>query len=177
MARQDVRNWRRRRGGDRGDADRSDGQRAGRHWRYRLIHGDVRVIPGGRSGRCQRAVMTGFPFLVRSTDRSGQVRYRLGDQLVDRYSTRLDRAATPPATGGSSTRPTSRLPATERTCIARSTSMAKISTFYCRSTLTAPRRGRSSPSQPSLTASDARRHDTPRPDTQPVRSTQQSPLE
>jgi integrase/recombinase XerD len=29
--------------------------------------------------------MTGFPFLVRSTDRSGQVRYRLGDQLIDRY--------------------------------------------------------------------------------------------
>jgi site-specific recombinase XerD len=29
--------------------------------------------------------MTGFPLLVRSTDRSGQVRYRLGDQLVDRY--------------------------------------------------------------------------------------------
>ena len=47
--------------------------------------GDVRVIPGGRSGGCQRAVMTGFPLLVRSTDRSGQVRYRLGDQLVDRY--------------------------------------------------------------------------------------------
>jgi site-specific recombinase XerD len=29
--------------------------------------------------------MTGFPFLVRSTAASGQVRYRLGDQLVDRY--------------------------------------------------------------------------------------------
>ena len=29
--------------------------------------------------------MTGFPLLVRSTDRSGQVRYRLGDQLIDRY--------------------------------------------------------------------------------------------
>jgi hypothetical protein len=29
--------------------------------------------------------MTGFPFWVRSTTASGQVRYRLGDQLVDRY--------------------------------------------------------------------------------------------
>jgi integrase/recombinase XerD len=29
--------------------------------------------------------MTGFPFLVRSTTTSGQVRYRLGDPLVDRY--------------------------------------------------------------------------------------------
>src|SRR6476646_6036494 len=42
-------------------------------------------MPGGRSGRYRRAVMTGFPFLVRSTDRSGQVGYRLGDPLVDRY--------------------------------------------------------------------------------------------
>jgi hypothetical protein len=29
--------------------------------------------------------MTGFPFLMRSTTTSGQVRYRLGDPLVDRY--------------------------------------------------------------------------------------------
>src|SRR5436190_12088528 len=42
-------------------------------------------MPGGGMGRCQRAVMTGFPFLVRSADGSGKVRYRLGDPLIDRY--------------------------------------------------------------------------------------------
>jgi hypothetical protein len=55
MARQDVRNWRRRRGGDRGDADRSDGQRAGRYWRYRLIaHVDPAALGGHRARRSAR---------------------------------------------------------------------------------------------------------------------------
>jgi len=35
--------------------------------------------------RCQRAVMTTLPSLVRWSTASGAVRYRLGDPLVDRY--------------------------------------------------------------------------------------------
>src|SRR5689334_25084413 len=52
---------------------------------YRLIHGWSVSLLCSRVTRRDGAEMSSFPCLVRLVSGSGQVRYRLGERLVDRY--------------------------------------------------------------------------------------------